>query len=151
MLNTPNILVDRRPIINFVTIKASICVVRIAIAELVPAAVKERIKGICFTARWLSAARTIYIFPSWVAIKWISWLVIINIHRKRDGKVLFWNGNDAAVFTMYERNRAAPVSLAAYAPITQSVLGRAKTCSKLFNPLYDFSFGAFVIHAIEKI
>ncbi len=154
VLDAANILIDRQPAIGDLWIGRLIfpgC----GKAGEVPAGIDEGIHRVGFAPRIVTALRAGDMTPCRMTIERVAWHIESDVIGQLDRQVLLGNGNDAADFTMDDRDRAAPIALSRNAPVTQAeinlALGLRRIAQNLLRQLrYDGLESVRGLHAVEE-
>src|SRR3989442_1255161 len=119
--NAADVLVDRKPIVNFCRIVWRVRVVRIAIAIKIPRGINKGVHGVSFAARRTSTFRACGIHKLRRCRERRSALTRqIRIRRQHNRQIPVRYGNHAVFLAINDGNGRAPVSLARDAPILKS-------------------------------
>ena len=104
-------------------------------AGKVPRRIDKRIHRIGFAQRFGPAGRALGVTPGGVAVQRIARTVKRDIVGQLHRQVLFLLRHDPATVAVDHRNRAAPIALAAQAPVAQAVFDLAGAQFALFEPV----------------
>ena len=136
MFDTTDILVYRQPVIGAL-IQHAIGLVRTGIACVVPGRLEEGIKGIGFTFGRAVTFRAGGLDKRGHLLQRRTGRVHSDIGGQDHRQVGFRYRHRAALVTIYDRNRATPVTLARHAPVTQPVIHLAPALAGLLQPVTD--------------
>src|SRR2546423_15347905 len=122
MSNAADILIDGKPVGDFLGVVGSFVVVGIAVAIEIPGGIDKGVHGIGLAARGSSAFRTngVHEFRERRKRRG-TFSRESGILREDDRQILIGNRHDAILLTVNNRNRRAPVPLARNAPIAEAV------------------------------
>ena len=135
MFDTADILIHRQPIGAFRRI------IDAGEARKIPAGIIERIERIGLPHGRLAAFRTVDMFPGRVMRQRIARLIETDIVRQLDRQVRFRDRHNAAIVTMNDRDRTAPIALPGHTPVAQAVIHRALAERSVFNLTNGQRFG----------
>ncbi len=147
VLDAADILVDRQPVVDRRGIHR-VLAAGIGEAREIPRGIDEGVEGVGLAPRRLAAGRAVHVLPGRMAVKRIARLVEGDVvgqqHRQVGGR------HNAAAVAMDDRNRAAPVALAADQPVAQAEdRGRFAIALRL-QPLADLALGILDGEAVEE-
>ena len=96
-------------------------IVRIAIAHEVPRAVHKGVHGVGFASRRLAAHRAHHArVKTFVLVQRVAGAIGHAVLRQHHGQVFLGHRHGTMLVAMDDRNRRAPVTLAAHAPVAQA-------------------------------
>src|SRR5690242_3742267 len=137
VLDTPDILADRKPGFRFGAVEG--LVFRLAgEADEVPAGIDEGVERIGFPRCRSAAARAVDMLPGRMPIERVAGFIELDVVGKHDGKLVARDRHRAALRAMDDRDRRAPIALAGDAPIAQAVLNGPAAPAGLLGPANDF-------------
>ncbi len=154
VLHAAVIQIDRHPVLELLRIGERLVIVRIAIAQEVPARARPVGHGVGFTLRITAAIGTLHLDPLADVRKRRFALVIrlIRFHdRERHGQLIFRDRDLPALGAVDDRDRLAPIPLARKYPVAQLVRRRALAESLLLQPRNHVLFCLPRGQAIQKI
>ena len=150
MLDTANILADRQPRLYFVRIKWFVAGLAGKTDE-VPAGVGECIQRVGFAARRFLTIGAFHMLPGRVAIKRVARHVETDILWQDNRQLRTRHRQHAAELAVDNRNRRAPIALAADTPVTQAVLRLPLAPAFDLGFRDDGSLGVIDVHPIHPI
>lgn len=122
MLGTAGILIHWAPGINQFPINWAELVVWCEVAIPVPRGIDEGVHRVGLTLAGAAALRAGDIEPRGRRLQWrLTSRLEVDIIRKGDGELLHWHADRAAGFAVNDRDRCAPVALAADQPVAQAI------------------------------
>ena len=114
MLDTADILVNRGPVIYFVFCKRCFIVFRVGIAQVIPGGAQEGVHGVGFASCRLAAFRAGAVYEAFGSCqRGYCTGIKLNIFRQHNRQLVFRHKHFSAVRAVNNRNRRAPVTLAA--------------------------------------
>ena len=112
VLNTADILVDRKPMCCNFFIKRHFIILRVTKTRIIPRRIEKCVHRICFPFCGISTFWTGCVDKFFNCEKWILFAPSnLNILGKRYGKLFFWNWHNATFFAINYRNWRSPISL----------------------------------------
>src|SRR5215467_13608217 len=123
VLDAPDVLIDRHPVIGRVALEHPAFVLRRAVAEEVPRGLDEGVHRVRLASRaaatpWAGRVHE----AGHVGHRGATLAADLHVAGEDDGKVLFLLGDHAALVAVEDGNRRAPVPLPADAPVPQPVI-----------------------------
>ena len=126
MLDAADVLIDRHPVRDFLRIERHAVVMRIAVAEVIPVRIDERVHRVRVALRRASALRADHVdILRHVIERRSAFDFQVHALRQHDRQLVVGHGHDAVALAVNHRNRRAPVALTRDAPIAQLVGDRA--------------------------
>src|SRR5439155_15027572 len=123
VLDAPDVLIDRHPVLGGGALEHPLLVVRRAVAEEVPRGLDERVHRVRLPARLAAALRARGVDERGdLGQRRAALAGELHVLREHDGKVLLLLGDEAVLLAVYDGDRRAPVALAADAPVTQAIV-----------------------------
>ena len=120
VFDTADVLIHRHPVIRARS-HHMLGIGGIAIAHEIPRTVDERIHRIGFAAGGFAALGAGYArVETFVLVQRVAGTIGHAILRQDHGQIFFRHGNGSAAIAMNNRNRRAPITLAANAPVAQT-------------------------------
>ena len=150
MLDPADVLADGQPLGNARGIERAVRGLA-GEAQEVPARIDEGVERVGLAPRRMATLRAIDMFPRRVPVQRVAGNVEGHILGQGDGQVLLGHRHHAADLAMDERDRRAPIALAADAPITQAVLRLARAPAFGFGARDDGGLGGVDGQAVEDI
>ena len=89
--------------------------------------------------------------PGFVAVQRVPRLTEVGVVGQFDGQLVFRNRHRAALGTVDDGDRAAPVALARYPPIPQPVLDHAVAGFQFLQLVDGCPLGAVHVEAVEEL
>ena len=121
MLDAANVLIDRHPAVHLFGVERRLGVMRVGVAQVVPARARERVHRVRFAAGGLAALRARALRELLVRSKRFTCRKV-DILGQADRQVLLGDGHHAAIVAVNHRDGVAPVALAGNQPIAQAEL-----------------------------
>ncbi len=132
VLDAADVLIDRQPVLRAL-IDRRVRLVRAGEAQEIPGGIDEGVHGVGLAARALSAARAGAAHEGLALGQRIARAVGHQVLRQPHRQVGVGNRHLAAALAMNQRDRAAPVALARYAPVAQPPLHALCAQAALFE------------------
>ena len=138
MFRAADIKIDRHPIRFFFLGAKALGIMRIEVAEIVPAGTRPLRHSICFAAGRTSAVRTHGIYPfgnfGKRAFSRVGRGIAVRF-RKSERQIFFVQRNNAAFSAMHQRDRLPPVPLPTEHPVAELIV----------NSLFSEAVGSGII------
>ena len=150
MLDPANILPDRKPRLGLGAVERRILGLARE-ADEIPARIDKRVEGVSLTPRLAAAGRAINQTPAVVPVERVAGQLERHICGQHHGQLVARNADRAALVAMDDRDRRAPVTLAAHPPIAQAILGLALAPASSFGAADDLGAGGGAGQAIQKV
>ncbi len=148
MFDTADVLIHRQPVVGRLRVDHALVIVRAGVAGEVPGRLDEGVHGVGFALGWCAAFRArAYVelgHPGQRRAGAIRHHVFGQHHRQ----LVFRHRHIATAVAVDDRDRAAPVALAADTPVTQAELGTRLAEALLLQRHFDGIEGAFEIQAV---
>ena len=142
VLDAARVLVRGHPPLNVLAPEGSVVVAGRAVAEEVPGGVDEGVHRIRVAYGLAEARGTRHVFPRRVpSERRIAPQLEIGVLRQEHRELVVWHGDLPAIRAMDDRDRRAPVPLAADEPVAQPVLDARSSASLVLEPRRDLRDG----------
>ena len=129
VLDAADVLVDRHPAVGFRAVEGQLGVVRVGVAQVIPARARERVHGIGLTASLAAALRARALREALVRCQGLAGGkvdVLGQAHRQ----VFFRHRHQAALIAVDHRDGVAPIALAGDQPVAQAELHLALAAAR---------------------
>ena len=136
VLDAADVLVDRHPAVRARRIERRGVVVRIGVAQVVPARARERVHRVRLATRLATALGAGAFRETLVRGQRLAGGQV-DVLGQADGQVLFGNRHNAAGRAVNGGNRVAPVALARDQPVAQAELDLATAAAHVLERLDD--------------
>ena len=150
VLDATDVLVDGHPAAQHLAVPRGLVVAGVAVAQVVPARVDERVHRVGLAASVAAAFRAPHVDPVLgrrqrrAALR----LVVLDL-GELDREVVLGDRDHAALLAVDDRDRAAPVALARDEPVAQLVTDREMALALAVEPLDDRLLGLDRVHPRE--
>ena len=121
MFDAANILINWHPAVRVKRIKRRVSIMRVGIAQIIPARTGKRIHRIGFATRRRTTFRACARSKTLMRCERFS-LCQVDVFRKHNWQIGLGNRHDTTLLTVNCRNRIAPIALPANKPIAQTIL-----------------------------
>ncbi len=152
MLRSADIEIDRHPIPLFIQIAEYRVVLRVDVAEIIPAASSPLRHRVCFASPFFSALRIDNSDPvgsqSKRRFRRPARLEFLKIGQHQR-QIPFIHASHRSVFPVNDRNRFTPVPLAGKEPVPQFVIDFLLSDSFGFEPCNDCTACFLILHAVD--
>ena len=149
VLDAADILVDRQPLLRARPVERFR--VRLAgEADEIPRRIDERVERIGLASCIGAAGRAGDVLPGWMAIERVAGDVERHVLGQDDRQLVLGYRHRAACVAVDDRDRRAPVTLAADAPVAQAEHGRALAPAFALGALDHDALGVLDVHAVEE-
>ena len=149
MLHPADILAHRQPLRRHRRIERAI-IGRAGEANEIPRRIGEGVERIGLATGRLAALRAIHMLPRRVAIERVPRHIEGHVFGQNHRQLLLRHRHDAADLAVDDRDRRAPVTLAAYPPIAQAILRHAFAPASGLGPRNHGGAGVVGAHAVEE-
>ncbi|CRM87541.1 hypothetical protein [Pseudomonas sp. 22 E 5] len=149
MFDTADVLIHRQPMVGRGFLDQAALVVRRGVARVVPRRLDEGVHRVGFTLGRRAAFRATALVELRHARQWRTGAVRHHVFRQHDRQLVFRYRHVAAGVAVDDRDRAAPVALAADTPVAQAELGARGTEVFLDQRHFDGVEGALEVQAVE--
>src|SRR5215203_1919935 len=135
VLDSAGVLVHREPLLSPLGIERSFVVVRREVTVPVPRGVHKGVHRVSLARGWAPAAWTLRVVEVRVEFEGrFARRHELRFLRQQDRKILFGDGDDAALVAEDNRDRGPPVALAADQPVVKPVGDRGLAGAALLEP-----------------
>ena len=129
VLDAADVLIDRHPTVGFRAVKRKLGVVRIGIAQVIPARARERVHGIGLATSLAAALRARALREALVRCQGFA-SGKVDILGQAYRQVLFRHRHQAALVAVDHRDGVAPITLAGDQPVAQTELHLALAAAR---------------------
>ncbi|MNM85287.1 hypothetical protein D3C81_973990 [compost metagenome] len=147
VLDATDVLVDRQPVVAALVHR--IARTRRGVAGVVPARLHEGVEGVGLALGRAAAVRAGGLAPFQIGLDRRTGTVELHVLRQDHRQLVFRHRHRTALVAVDHRNRAAPVALAAHAPVAQAVIDATLALALALETLGQCLEGALEIQAIE--
>ncbi len=148
VFDTADVLVHRQPVVGSRRVDHALVVVRAGVAGEVPGRLDEGVHGVGFALGRCAALRAAALVELGHLRQRRAGAIRHHVFGQHDRQLVFRHRHVAAAVAMDDRDRAAPVALAADAPIAQAELGARLAEAFLLQRHFDGVEGSFEIQAV---
>ena len=150
MLGAADIFVDGQQLVDDLGIERLFRVVRVRIAQIIPARADEGVQRIRIAQRVAAAVRALGVHEL-LALGERGFAVRFEFHvvGEPDGQIFDGYGNDAALGAMHDGDGRAPVALAGNEPVAQAVIDFALPLADLGEVVGDLRARFFAEAAVK--
>uniref|UniRef100_A0A0N5A6W1 LigA n=1 Tax=Parastrongyloides trichosuri TaxID=131310 RepID=A0A0N5A6W1_PARTI len=126
---------------------------RLGIGEAgeIPAGIDEGVERVRLASGGAAARRTVDVFPRRVTVQRVAGHVEGDVLGQCDRQLVGRNRHDAAGLAVDDRDGAAPVALAADAPVAQAVDGRALARSGGLDAADGLGLGGLDVQTVQEV
>src|SRR5476649_440928 len=149
VFDAADVLIHRQPVVGRGFFHQTAFIVRRGVTSVVPRGLDEGVHGVGFTLGRCTAFRAGALVEFGHARQWRTGSIGHHVFGQYHRQLVFRHRHVTAGLAVDDRNRAAPVALAADAPVAQAELGARGT--EVFLDQRDFHGieGAFEVEAVE--
>jgi len=123
VFDTADVLVNRQPVVSRRFLDQAAFIVRGRVTGVVPRGLDEGVHRVGFAFGRCATFRAAALIEFRHARQWRAGAIGHDVFWQDDGQLVFRDRNVTAGVAVHDRDRAAPVALAADAPVTQAELG----------------------------
>src|SRR5471032_432972 len=149
VFDTADVLIHRQPVVGRRFLDQAALVVRRGVTGVVPRGLDEGVHGVGFTLGRLAAFRAVALVELGHARQRRTCAVRHHVFRQDHRQLVFRHRHVTAGLAVDDRDRAAPVALAADAPVAQAELGARGTEVFLDQCHFNGVEGTLEIQAVE--
>ena len=148
VFDAADVLIDRRPVIDFVFGERHLVVLRVGVAEIVPRGADERIHRVRLTLGIRAALWALAVHKRFTLCKRRDrTLVKRNIFRQFNRQIFLRHEHFAAMRAVDDGDRRAPVALARNQPVAQTVVHAALAEALVFCLVHNGGHCLVYLHA----
>ena len=146
MLDAADVVIDGHPTVCRLAGEGQLGVVRIGIAQVIPAGACEGVHGIGLALSRAAADRAGGLVEVLALGKGLA-SAQVQVLGQRHRQLILWHGHDAAVLAVDGRDGVAPIALAGNEPVAQTELDLATTAAHGLEVGHDRSLALGVLAA----